>query len=352
MQSCNICGITSIEVKLFDAIHDLRMSTLCERCSIIENIPIIKTPNSEQLKESEITRVSDKMNNLLGIKRHEKKDTFFKEDRLKELDNNPELELPEKENLNLIDNFHWEIIKQRRKRGLSQKQLSESIGESEIAIQMIEKGKLPENAKRIIIKLEQIFQRKLMNVKKQIIKNIQPILVDEDGEEIDFVPEDEDMIFIENPIEKLPEKSAEEISLHHAENKLGIKIPQEQEKRTHYLPEDRDLNLNKINKQNVTIGDLQKLHKNKSVIMYKEQEQERKKIEERQKILRELREKDKQRLELEKKQKSLEKEKEELSRRQFMEQRRKEVQDQREKESKDINSFLGGSELLISDEEQ
>jgi ribosome-binding protein aMBF1 (putative translation factor) len=353
MQSCDICGITSTEVKLFDAIYELRMSTLCERCSIIENIPIIKTPNSEQLKESETTRVSDRMKDISGLRDPEKPATFFKEDRLKELDSNPELELPEKENLNLIDNFHWEVMKQRRRRGQSQKQLAESLGESEIAVQMIEKGKLPENAKRILSKLEQVFQSKLMKVKTKIVENTQPILVDEEGDEIDFVPEDEEMIFVEDTIEDPAEteKSAEEISLHHAENALGIQIPKEKKRRIPYLPEGKDLDLNKINKSEVTIGDLQKLHEKKSVTIQQEQLEEQKLIEERQRLLRASRERDKQRIEMERQQEQLEKEKEELRRNQIIEQRKQEVQELREQESKDINSFLGGSELLNQKEE-
>jgi len=49
------------------------MSSLCERCSIIENIPIIKKPNASQLKESENTvKVFDRMKQLSGIRDPEK----------------------------------------------------------------------------------------------------------------------------------------------------------------------------------------------------------------------------------------------------------------------------------------
>ena len=351
MQSCDICRITSTEVRIFDAIYDLRMSSLCERCSIIENIPIIKKPNSEQLKESETIKVSERMRDLSGIREPDKPDTFFKEDMLKELDNNPNLELPEKENLNLIDNFHWEIMKQRRRRRLSQTQLSESLGESEIAIQMIEKAKLPENSKRIINKLEQVFQISLRKEKPRIQQDIQPILVDGEGEKIDFVPEDEEMIFIEDePTPNIYEKSVEEISLEHAEKALGIKIPEPTEK-IPYLPEDQDLDLNRINKEEITIGDLQKLHEKKSITIKKEQLEEQRIIEERQILLRESRERDKQRIELEKQREVIEKEKAEQERQLLIKERKREVQTLREKESKDIYNYLGGSELLNHKEE-
>ena len=352
MQSCDICGITSSEVRIFDAVFELRMSKLCERCSIIENIPIIKKPNSEQLKESETVRVSDRMRDISGLKEPEKPDTFFKEDKLSELDNNPELELPEKENINLIDNYHWVVTKQRRNRGLSQRQLAESIGESEMVIQMIEKAKLPENSKNIINKLEQLFQIDIRKVKKEIPQNVEPILVNEEGDKIDFIPEDEEMVFIEGEKNEIAsEKSIEEISLEHAENALGIKISDRKKETIPYLPEDRNLDLDKINKEEVTIGDLQKLHEKKSASLRQEQIEEQRIMEERQRLLRESRERDRQRIELEKKQAELDKENEEIRRKQLIEQKRVEVQKLREEESKDINSYLGGSELLNPDVE-
>ena len=148
MNNCDICRVSSENVRLFDAINGLRMTTICERCSIINDIPIIKRPNSDQIKESEITRVSERMRSLSRIRSpiniQKRPEIFFREERLKELERNPELEQPEKENLKLMNNFHWEITKQRRKKGLSQKQLANAIGESEAVIQMIEKAILQE----------------------------------------------------------------------------------------------------------------------------------------------------------------------------------------------------------------
>lgn len=351
MQRCEICDISSEEVKLFDAVHDLRMTTLCERCAIIENIPIIKKPNSEQLKESETVRVSERMKDLSGIREPERKETFFKEDKLRELDINPELELPEKENLDLSENYHWDIMKQRRRRGLSQRQLAESLGESEMAIQMIEKGKLPENAKSIINKLEQIFQLSLRKKEVKIQKSDQPILVNDEGSEIEIIPE-EDMVFIEDEPEHITNpKSIEEISLHHAENALGIKLPEEKKERIPYLPQDKDLDLTKINKEEVTIGQLQKLHDKRSEIIKEEQFEEQKKIDERNRLLRESRERDQQRILQQKHEEQLQREREENQRLQLIEQKKQEVQALRQQESKDINNFLGGSELLKTEEE-
>lgn len=352
MKNCYICGISGEKVRIFDAIHELRIINLCERCSIIENIPIIRKPNSEQLKESEIIRVSERMKNLSGIRDEKKQETFFKRDRLKELEKNPDLEKPEKENLNLINHFYWEIMKNRRRRGLSQKQLAESIGESEMAIKMIENSKFPENAKRIINKLEQFFQINLRKRFFPVDKN-KPILVDDYGKPLEVIPEEE-MVFIEDePKIETPTKTAEQISLERAQNVLGIKLLENKsDERKTYFHLDKDLDIRKMNKQEVTIGDLRNLHETKSSKIQEEMLKERKKIEERKRILKESRERDIKRIEEERKQRMIEKEKEEMKRRGIMEQKRKEVQELREKEEKDINKNLGGMELLNNKEDK
>ena len=44
-ERCARCDVNGEEVRLFDAVYDGRMGQICERCSIIENIPIIKKPD-------------------------------------------------------------------------------------------------------------------------------------------------------------------------------------------------------------------------------------------------------------------------------------------------------------------
>ena len=137
---CERCGVNDNEVRIFNGISNGRIAKFCERCAIIENITIIKKPKDNQLKQSETEGIYERMQRLSGvtsIKKTEKDEFFLRKDRLKELENNPLLEMPEKKSLNLIDHFHWEIMKMRRRKGLTQKQLARAIGESEASIQMI-----------------------------------------------------------------------------------------------------------------------------------------------------------------------------------------------------------------------
>ena len=91
MMVCERCGISGDKARLFDAIYFGEMVLLCLRCSVIENTPIIKKPNTVQLKDVEKSaKVYDRMKVLIG-KPSLKEDTFFIGDKLKEIEEHPEL---------------------------------------------------------------------------------------------------------------------------------------------------------------------------------------------------------------------------------------------------------------------
>jgi ribosome-binding protein aMBF1 (putative translation factor) len=414
---CIRCGVSAEEVRLFDAIYDGGLNLICERCSIIENIPIIRKPNLEQLKNSEKrVNLHDKMN--MASKPYEKNEIFSIKESLEELEKNPRLELPAKKQLNLIDNFHWEIMRQRRRKGLSQKQFAELIQESEIAVAMLEKSIIPEKAENLIKKIEQYLQIKL---RKEIVEETKkgPILLDEDGRVLEFIPEpkiecrveiEEDNIkspLLDNMaitkcstikpaqnentsvvrfgLERLknqnkdasissniqkniptsvtspPEKKSEQVESPYLRR---LKEREQAFKRLKEPSEKKSFNLNPDKKtssfsthidsiksmkktenmlkgnvdsketekdlkkkvenwglsnedlKNVTINDLRRLHKKRIEATKEEKIQEKKKIEERQKIV---------------------------------EARKEELRLMKEKESKDIDSYLGGKELLNDD---
>ncbi len=308
MEKCVRCNVDGGEVRLFDAIYEGRMAKICERCSIIENVPIIKKPDVSQLKKAEMSRVGvyDRMKRLSGFKDVKEETTFFKEDKLKELDTKPELELPEKEQLNLIDHFYWEIMQNRRRKGLSQKQLAEVISESEVAIEMIEKAKLPENAEVLIKKLEQFFQVRLRKpsreeLMKAKIEEQGPVLLDEYGQELENIPEPK----IKESSLEVEKEEIEEIE----------REPEEIEVEEEFLKLDEvgSLDIHKTNIEKVTIGDLRDLHKQKVEVTKQEKVEEQRKIEERQRLI---------------------------------EARKEELRLLREKESNELDKILGGTELL------
>jgi ribosome-binding protein aMBF1 (putative translation factor) len=161
MKSCFRCGKTEKEVRLFDAIHGTEAVHSCEKCAIIEGIPLLKKPSTKQLKEAErANSVYTRLKRLAGMKTRDEQVESFME-RLEKVDETPLSKEESDKPLNFIDNFHWHIQRARRNKGLSVKQLAWALGESESAINMIEKAEIPEDAEKLIRKLEQFFQIKL-----------------------------------------------------------------------------------------------------------------------------------------------------------------------------------------------
>jgi len=173
MGQCFRCEKSDKEVRLLDAIYENDVVKVCERCSIIEDIPVLRRPTTSQLREAERSQgVYQRLKRISGTGEKEEKHATIL-DEIRKLDENPDLEKPkEKKPFNLMDNFHWKITRARRNKGLSQRQLAWALGESETAIKMIEKGELPEEPEKFIRKLEQFFQialreRTLDELKKQ-----------------------------------------------------------------------------------------------------------------------------------------------------------------------------------------
>lgn len=162
MDKCLRCEKSGREVKLLDAIYENDFVKICERCSFLEEIPIIRKPSTSQLKEAERGQsVSERLRRLSGMQ-EKKEGPKSILDQIRKLDENPELEKPEEKTpFNLIDNFNWHVQRARRNKGLSHKQLGWALGESETAVKMVESGDLPEGPEKLIRKLEQFLQIKL-----------------------------------------------------------------------------------------------------------------------------------------------------------------------------------------------
>jgi ribosome-binding protein aMBF1 (putative translation factor) len=162
MERCIRCKRTEEEVELLDGIYAGGSAKVCERCSLIDNIPVLKTPTIEQLKYSERTEsIKSRMMRLAGIKPPEKKKKTLAEE-IKRLEENPKIERSNQKPVMLVDNFHWIVLYMRRKRKITAKQLGEAIGESEITIKMVEQNKLSRDYLSLIKKLEQYFGVRLI----------------------------------------------------------------------------------------------------------------------------------------------------------------------------------------------
>lgn len=171
MEKCSRCGRTSEEVRLFDGIYVNDTVRICEKCSLIAGVPIIKRPNIDQLKNSEKPYgVRERLSRMAHFATGEKKMKSSYEE-IKELESNPNLEQPEDLVFKLVDNFHWIIQTERRRKGLSAKQLADTIHESESAIKMLEKGVVPSKSLDLIRTIEQFLKVRL--IKRDMIDSLE-----------------------------------------------------------------------------------------------------------------------------------------------------------------------------------
>lgn len=160
MMECFECGISGDKAVLFDAISDKGIVKVCEKCSFEGDIPIIRKPSIFKLKESERKQtVYERLSHVAGINKEkvlENKELKKQERSLREIiDRSFESQFKEAESYNnLVNNFHWIIMRARRLKKLTQEQLANAIGEPGTAIKMAEKGVLPENYLSLIKKLE------------------------------------------------------------------------------------------------------------------------------------------------------------------------------------------------------
>jgi len=165
MGECSICGISEGKAFLFDAISDKGIIKICRNCLEKENFPLIKKTDVYEIPKTQ--KVYETLSKLSG-KKELKEELIEQEKNLKDIvDENFKkvISLKTESPKNLVRNFHWIIMRARKTRHITQKQLGEAISEPEIAIKMAEKGILPEFNYSFIEKLENCLK---INLKKKL----------------------------------------------------------------------------------------------------------------------------------------------------------------------------------------
>ena len=176
MEICFNCGVPANRVRLFDAISDEGLIKVCEKCSRDEHIPIIRRPTTLQLKEAERKQSFYEKSSLsLDKPKSETPEKKEQEVTLREIvDRNYEQRIPKKvgPRPEMINNFHWIIMRARRMKKLTQAQLAKQVLESEAAIKMAEQGVLPEDDYKLVNKLENFLGIKI--IRPEFVEEVNP----------------------------------------------------------------------------------------------------------------------------------------------------------------------------------
>ena len=179
MAECIKCEISDEKALLFDAISKEGIVKICRRCNVEEGLPLINTVREEEGLERE-RNVYNRLSKYAGLNPQEHRNKFSADGRKKEdpiekedkklgeiANRNFRKKLPAEKPKrdDLIYNFHWVIMRERRKKKLTQTQLARELQESEQAIKMIEQGYIPEDGgNKLILKLESFLK---INISKK-----------------------------------------------------------------------------------------------------------------------------------------------------------------------------------------
>jgi ribosome-binding protein aMBF1 (putative translation factor) len=164
MAECYRCGVSDERERLFNAISNKGVVKVCKNCSGDEDLPLIQPVdlNKPEKTKTVYERLSamanldpEKHKRMLQERaredsmRRRRQDTTLKD----VIDSNLEKKKTQPRT-DLVVNFHWILMRARRARKLTQKQLAENIGESEAAIKSAEEGTILNNADTLVRKLE------------------------------------------------------------------------------------------------------------------------------------------------------------------------------------------------------
>lgn len=164
---CSECGGGG---RLFDVISGEGIVKVCENCLEGENIPIIRKPTEMQMQSiNKDEALYNRLARSSGLDAEEHKKNIFGNKQKEELkqqevtlrdlvdkkfDRFVKEKVPKRDDM--IDNFHWIIMRARRNKKMTVTQLAREIGGSEREVKMAEQGVLPEGDYRIVQRLETV----------------------------------------------------------------------------------------------------------------------------------------------------------------------------------------------------
>ncbi|HKZ33671.1 MAG TPA: hypothetical protein VJ142_00325 [Candidatus Nanoarchaeia archaeon] len=167
---CSVCGISGKMRSVSEVISPKGVILACGKCALEEGFPILKKPDKRVFEEPKKGSVYERLSRLSGVKhvgQQERPELKKEEESLRKIiDRNygekmRRQDLSLKSRPDLIDKFHWIIMRVRRVKGFTQKQLAEAIKETEAAIKMAEQGIVPEGYD-LMDKLERFLRVKLI----------------------------------------------------------------------------------------------------------------------------------------------------------------------------------------------
>ena len=126
------------EERLVEAIEEGKIVRVPENYARREDLPILRRVDIEFSSSSRFKAKKEENVGVYGVDEF-RRPLKWKENRVVQ---------------ELVDNFHWEIVRERRRRDLTRKQFAELIGEDENILKKVENGILPSDDFILINKIQ------------------------------------------------------------------------------------------------------------------------------------------------------------------------------------------------------
>jgi ribosome-binding protein aMBF1 (putative translation factor) len=177
MRECFKCGVGEDKAFLYQGISKEGIINVCKKCFHKSEIPVIeKKTLPKDFDPGKRESVRQRLVQLAGLK----EDKFDMEREMRKLlekkedttlndivEKNFKKNLPEKSEKNeeLIDNFHWVLMRKRRSKKMTQSEVAKELFEPVAAIEAAERGVLPRDYMGLIKKFERYYDIILLNTK-------------------------------------------------------------------------------------------------------------------------------------------------------------------------------------------
>jgi len=172
MAECIRCGISEEKELLFSAISSKGVVKICKKCNEVEEFPLIGKEYTDRPEKTKT--VYERLSSMAHLDPEKHKSRMKETEELSKtqrqnktlkdiVDENfaRKISTTSKPRTDLVENFHWLIMRSRRAKKLTQGQLAEGINESEVAIRMAEAGHVADSSDTLVRKLENYFSIKL-----------------------------------------------------------------------------------------------------------------------------------------------------------------------------------------------
>jgi len=170
MKECYLCGVGENTTVLYEGISKEGIVNVCRKCYFKNKIPLVtkKEVSMEELpgesvraRLSRMAGVQDSGNGRSRVKTN-MADVSLRDIIEKNFREKISGEKKAEDIEGLVANFHWVVMRKRRQKKISQKELAETILEPVSAIEYLEKGILPKEYVKLIRKVERVLGVQLL----------------------------------------------------------------------------------------------------------------------------------------------------------------------------------------------